>query len=119
MLRPEMQRRHVLSACGPTPTRRRAETTAGRLSPRQYEVLELLANGIPARQIAVQLGLAETTVRNHIRHLLLKLDCHSQLEAVAVAYQRDLLDRPGARASPSSSLGLDGHRTPKRSTVGA
>ena len=119
MLRPEMQRRQVLSACGPTPARRRAETTAGRLSPRQHEVLELLANGIQARQIAVQLGLAETTVRNHIRHLLRKLGCHSQLEAVAVAYRVDLLDRPGASASASSGPGVDGHRTPERSTVGA
>lgn len=119
MLRPEMQRRQVLSACGPTPTRRRAETAAGRLSPRQYEVLELLANGIPARQIAVRLGLAEATVRNHIRHLLRKLGCHSQLEAVAVAYQLDLLDRSGASASASSGLGVEGHGAPERRAVGA
>lgn len=77
---------------------------AGSLSRRQSEVLELLAEGIPAREIAVRLGLAETTVRNHIRHLLRKLGCHSQLEAVAVAYRLDLLDRPGARASAAPRL---------------
>ena len=82
-------------------------------------MLELLAEGIQARQIAVRLGLAETTVRNHIRHLLRKLGCHSQLEAVAVAYRLDLLDRPGASASTSSALGIDGHRTPERSAAGA
>lgn len=68
----------------------------------------LLANGIPAREIAVRLGLAETTVRNHIRHLLRKLGCHSQLEAVAVAYRLGLLGRPEAGASASSPAGGHG-----------
>lgn len=67
-----------------------------RLSVRQREVLGLLAEGIPAREIAVRLGLAETTVRNHIRCLLRKLGCHSQLEAVAKAYRLGLLDHPEA-----------------------
>lgn len=74
---------------------RRADATGAVLSRRQQEVLELLASGIPAREIAALLGLAETTVRNHIRHLLQKLDCHSQLEAVAVAYRLNLLLPPG------------------------
>lgn len=112
-----MQRRQVPSACCHTPARQRVEPPAGRLSPRQLEVLELLASGIPARQIAVRLGLAETTVRNHIRHLLRKLGCHSQLEAVAVAYRLDLLDLPGASTSASSSLGVDGHRGPEGSAA--
>jgi DNA-binding CsgD family transcriptional regulator len=63
------------------------------LSPRQTEVLELLADGVQAREIADRLGLSEATVRNHIRILLRKLDSHSQLEAVAVAYRIDLLPR--------------------------
>ncbi len=64
-----------------------------RLSTRQNEVLELLAEGVPAREIAARLGLAEATVRNHIRLILRKLGCHSQLEAVAVAFRLDLLRR--------------------------
>jgi DNA-binding CsgD family transcriptional regulator len=56
-----------------------------RLSPRQREVLRLLADGVRAREIAVRLGLSQTTVRNHIRNLLRRLDSHSQLEAVARA----------------------------------
>lgn len=62
-----------------------------RLSRRQREVLELLSEGVPAREIAVRLGLAEATVRNHIRLVLRKLGCHSQLEAVAVAFRLHLL----------------------------
>jgi DNA-binding NarL/FixJ family response regulator len=62
-----------------------------RLSPRQREVLELLSEGLGARGIAVQLGLSEATVRNHIRGLLRRLDCHSQLQAVARAREQHLL----------------------------
>ena len=63
----------------------------GRLSPRQGEILALLGQGILARDIAVRLGLSETTVRNHIRAMLHRLGCHSQLEAVARAREWGLL----------------------------
>lgn len=53
------------------------------LTPRQRQVLELLGVGKPAKVISAELGLSETTVRNHIRAILLELDCHSQLAAVA------------------------------------
>lgn len=61
------------------------------LSARQREVLGLLAEGVQAREIADRLGLAEATVRNHIRVILRKLGCHSQLEAVAVARRLGML----------------------------
>ena len=52
------------------------------LTPRQLEVLQLLAEGVPARGVATRLGLTEVTVRNHIRAVLVELGAHSQLEAV-------------------------------------
>ena len=55
------------------------------LSPRHREVLALLAAGVQARAIADLLGISEATVRNHIKAILRRLDCHSQLEAVAKA----------------------------------
>lgn len=61
------------------------------LSPRQREILDLLGEGVHAREIAARLGLSEPTVRNHIQVLLRKLGCHSQLEAVAVARRSGLL----------------------------
>jgi DNA-binding CsgD family transcriptional regulator len=61
------------------------------LTPRQLEVLELLAAGIPAKVIARRLEIAEVTVRNHIQAILLELHCHSQLEAVAEARRRHLV----------------------------
>jgi len=61
------------------------------LTPRQLEVLEALADGEPAKLIARRLGIAEATVRNHIRMILFELGCHSQLEAVAEARRRHLI----------------------------
>ncbi|MEX1357228.1 MAG: LuxR C-terminal-related transcriptional regulator [Gaiellaceae bacterium] len=61
------------------------------LTPRQREVLRLLAEGVPAKVIATRLGIAEVTVRNHIQAILIELRCHSQLEAVAEARRRGAL----------------------------
>lgn len=61
------------------------------LTARQREVLKLLADGTPAKIVARRLRISETTVRNHIRSILLELGCHSQLEAVAEARRRRLL----------------------------
>jgi DNA-binding CsgD family transcriptional regulator len=61
------------------------------LTRRQREVLELLADGVPAKVVARRLGIAEVTVRNHIQAILSELRCHSQLEAVAEARRRGVL----------------------------
>lgn len=58
---------------------------APQLTPRQREILGLLAEGQPVKTVARRLCLTEPTVRNHVRHLLLALGAHSQLEAVARA----------------------------------
>jgi PAS domain S-box-containing protein len=55
------------------------------LTPRQLEVLQLIAGGLRASVIASRLEIAETTVRNHIRTILVELGCHSQVEALAEA----------------------------------
>jgi DNA-binding NarL/FixJ family response regulator len=55
------------------------------LTPRQQQVLGLLADGVPAKVIATRLGVTEATVRNHIRAILAALETHSQLEAIAKA----------------------------------
>ena len=61
------------------------------LTKRQREVLDLIAGGLHARVIAIRLEITEHTVRNHIRSILLELNCHSQLEALAEAKRRRLL----------------------------
>ncbi len=61
------------------------------LTPRQREVLGLLASGKTAGEIGLELFLSQATVRNHIRALLQALGAHSQLEALARAREAGLL----------------------------
>lgn len=63
-----------------------------KLTGRQLEVLRMLADGRSPRVIASELGIAEVTVRNHIRAILLEFRCHSQLAAVAEARRRGIVD---------------------------
>lgn len=69
---------------------------ASRLTPREVEVVRHLARGLDARAIARDLGLSAYTVRDHIKAVLLKLEVHSQLDAVLAAHREGLidLDRP-------------------------
>ena len=71
----------------------RAPVTARRsqLTPRQHEVLLLLADGLGTSQIAAALQLSEATVRNHVRDLMRRLDVHSRLAAVASARQNHFI----------------------------
>ncbi len=55
------------------------------LSPREREVLELLAHGLKNREIAERLFLSEATVKTHVRHLLDKLRLRNRAEAAAFA----------------------------------
>lgn len=61
------------------------------LTPRQLEVLELLAEGKSAKDIGQELLLSESTIRNHINALLQALGAHSQLEAIARAREMGIL----------------------------
>ena len=75
--------------------RRVSDEAAGRiqsLSPREREVLVLLAGGRNHREIAAQLVIAPQTARTHIQNVLAKLGVHSRLEASALAFESGLLD---------------------------
>src|SRR3954454_4829647 len=61
------------------------------LTPRQAQVLQLLARGCSTEQMADELGVAVETVRNHIRAILRRLGVHSRLEAVIEAHDRNLV----------------------------
>ena len=63
------------------------------LTPRQNEVLHLLARGRSTAQIAEELHLSTDTVRNHVRRMLRALDAHSRIEALAVAHREGILRR--------------------------
>lgn len=56
-----------------------------KLTPREWEVLDLLCAGLSVDQIADELVLARDTVRTHVKRLLRKLGAHSQAEAISIA----------------------------------
>ena len=60
------------------------------LSPRETEILRLLATGAGTREIAQALSISVATVRNHIQQIMTALRAHSRLEAVVKALQRRL-----------------------------
>ncbi|MEU0504362.1 response regulator transcription factor [Nocardia sp. NPDC005998] len=64
---------------------RRADTT---LSPREIEVLRLVAHGSSNREIAKELFLSETTVKSHLVHIYAKLGVRSRTSAVARAREQ-------------------------------
>lgn len=63
--------------------RTRAAPATSPLSPREGEILDLLAAGVHVAAIARRLGISLHTARGHVKKILAKLGCHSQLEAVA------------------------------------
>ncbi|WP_037677826.1 response regulator transcription factor [Streptomyces griseus] len=61
------------------------------LSPREREVLGLVAKGTSNREIARELFISEATVKTHLTHLYAKLGAKDRAAAVAVAYERGIL----------------------------
>jgi len=72
--------------------RREVESQLEKLTPREKEVLRLMAEGAASRDIASRLGISYTTVRTHIRSLGSKLGVHSKLEAIIKARELALVE---------------------------
>lgn len=70
---------------------RPAATADSALSPRELEVLRLVASGRTNRAIASELVLSEKTVARHVSNIFLKLDLSSRSAATAYAYEHDLV----------------------------
>ncbi|HJS69554.1 MAG TPA: helix-turn-helix transcriptional regulator, partial [Gaiellaceae bacterium] len=68
----------------------------GRLgvTPREQEVLELVAAGLGRAEIASRLVISPRTVGSHLQHMLRKLDVHSQAQLLAAAYRDGLIEPP-------------------------
>jgi DNA-binding NarL/FixJ family response regulator len=67
-----------------------SRTPLSPLSPREWEVAELVARGFTNQQIAFELVLTPGTVANHVAHILTKLDLQSRTQiAVWVIHQRE------------------------------
>lgn len=75
---------------GSTPSGADAARRYG-LTAREREVLAMLAKGDDCHRIADQLFISLATVRNHVHSFLRKMEVHSQVEAVALAYREGLI----------------------------
>lgn len=83
---PEAPPRPVLAS-----VREFQDARAGRLTPREVEVLGMLAAGHPTPEIGERLHISTLTARNHVQNILEKLEVHSKAEAVAFAFQQRIL----------------------------
>ena len=61
------------------------------LSPREREILRLIADGLGNEQIGTRLFISPQTVRTHVGKTMEKLEVHSRTEAVAVALRQKLI----------------------------
>ena len=89
--------RKVLADIGAGPAEQEAaallgvEKSPGGLSPREVEVLRLVAAGLSNPEIASQLVLSEKTVTRHLSNIFVKLDVGSRTAAAAFAYEHNLV----------------------------
>jgi len=62
------------------------------LTPREIDVLRLLANGNANKEIAGKLSLTEETVKGHVKNILAKLGVHDRTHAVTIGLKRGIID---------------------------
>jgi len=76
-----------LARPAPAPSAELDAAVAEQLSDRELDVLRAIASGQANKDIANSLRISVATTRNHVQHILKKLDVHSKLEAVALAFR--------------------------------
>jgi DNA-binding NarL/FixJ family response regulator len=93
LLSPSVTRR-VIDRMARQPAPVAANKRLGRLTPREREVLELLARGLSNGEIASAFVIEESTVKTHVKRVLHKLGLRDRVQAVIFAYESGLT-RPG------------------------
>jgi len=93
LISPSITRRLIEQFCSrPSPAGMPEETAS--LTPREVEVLKLVASGFSNAEIAQQLFVGETTVKTHIARILAKLGLRDRVQVVVFAYETGLV-QPG------------------------
>ena len=82
--------RAVLSASAPAEERARREEPLSEVTQREREVLYWLAKGLTNREISKRMILSEKTIKNHVSHILKKLDISDRTKAAAIAWEEGL-----------------------------
>lgn len=89
------RRRNVASA------KREREAVRREFTPREIEVLQLLAMGLSTNQMSARIGIAPHTIEWHVRHVIEKLEVHSKLQALIAAAHYGLIELGGAQGDSS------------------
>jgi RNA polymerase sigma factor (sigma-70 family) len=101
LLAPSITRRLIERFAPPATDRRAVHADLSELTPRELEVLRLLARGLSNAELADELTLSEATVKTHVARILAKLQLRDRVQAVVLAYETGLAG-PG---QPSSGSG--------------
>jgi DNA-binding NarL/FixJ family response regulator len=90
LLSPSVTRR-VIDRMAQQPTPELADhANLDTLTPRERDVLELIARGLSNREIAATLVVEESTIRTHVKRILMKLNLRDRVQAVILAYETGL-----------------------------
>jgi DNA-binding NarL/FixJ family response regulator len=100
LLAPSITRR-LIEDYAQRPPRRGQPAQLAELTPRELEVLRLVARGLSNADIARELVVGDATVKTHVARIFSKLDLHDRAQAVVLAYETGLV-QPGA-TEPFSS----------------
>jgi DNA-binding NarL/FixJ family response regulator len=105
LLAPSITRRLVERFAGPPgPGAGSRARDLSVLTPRELEVLGLVARGLSNAELAAALTLSEATVKTHLARILTKLDLRDRVQAVVLAYETGLV-RPEPTVNPGTSAG--------------
>jgi DNA-binding NarL/FixJ family response regulator len=100
-LAPDIQQRLITAALEPaTLAATHEDELPDGLTPREAEVLTLIAAGLSNNQIARTLVVSEATVKTHVNHLLAKTGARDRAQAVRYAYQHGLTEPTGDEKRP-------------------
>jgi DNA-binding NarL/FixJ family response regulator len=101
LLSPSVTRR-VIDRMARQPAPDRSSARLGELTPREREVLELVARGLSNGEIASAFVIEESTVKTHVKRILAKLGLRDRVQAVIFAYESGLT-RPGVEKARLTS----------------
>lgn len=91
LLAPAITRRLVERFAGRNPDAAAIHRDLSSLTPRELEVMSLLAQGLSNAELAAHLHLSEATVKTHVARILAKLGLRDRVQAVVVAYETGLV----------------------------
>jgi DNA-binding NarL/FixJ family response regulator len=100
LLSPSVTRRVIDRMATQPPVAGLSAARLGELTPREREVLELVGRGLSNREIAETFVIEESTVKTHVKRILMKLGLRDRVQAVIFAYETGLI-RPGSKTTAS------------------